>query len=67
MLQDPYEGYDLLYNDDAVIVHDFDTGLLKFWKTFFTYGYGSRVQYDKFYQLAGSQKQINFAGLPGDT
>ena len=61
------EGYDLLYNDDAVILHDFDTGFLKFWKTFFTYGYGSRVQYDKFYHSTGSQKQINFAGLPGDT
>lgn len=59
-------GYDLLYNDDAIIIHDFDRGLRKFYKTFFNYGYGSRVQYDKYYRSIKSTNTICFAGLDTD-
>jgi GT2 family glycosyltransferase len=59
-------GYDLLYHDDAVIIHDFDKSIRKLLKTFFNYGYGCRVQYDKYYMSQKNEKIISFGGLVSD-
>jgi GT2 family glycosyltransferase len=57
------KGYDLLYNDDAIIIHDFEVSIKKLWKTFFNYGYGSRIQYDKYFVSTKNVKKIGYAGI----
>jgi len=44
------KGYELLYNQDAIMYHDFDPRLIKFWKMFKNYGAGCKVQHDKHYR-----------------
>lgn len=55
-------GYDLLYNPEAIIYHCFQNSILNFYKTFFRYGFGSRIQYDKYYK-ENKYKNQYFAGL----
>lgn len=59
-------GYDLLYHDEAIIIHDFDTSIRSLCRTFYNYGLGCRVQYEKYYRTTKSVKPIGYAGITVD-
>jgi GT2 family glycosyltransferase len=54
-------GYELLYNPDAIVYHDFDKSIINLWSTFYRYGQGCRAQYERYYKSI-SYKKIGFAG-----
>jgi GT2 family glycosyltransferase len=54
-------GYELLYNPDAIIYHDFDNSIINLWKTFYRYGQGCRAQYERYYKST-DYKNIGYAG-----
>jgi glycosyltransferase involved in cell wall biosynthesis len=57
------EGYRFQYNPDAIVIHDFQKGLLNFFKTFYRYGFGCSVQSKKYFKTIPFVNNKNFAGL----
>ncbi len=56
------EGFSLAYYPEAIVYHDFENSILNFYKTFFKYGFGCRIQYKKYFNEKMYQKP-NFAGF----
>ncbi|MEK9161246.1 MAG: hypothetical protein AAB822_00625, partial [Patescibacteria group bacterium] len=57
------EGYKLLYNPDAIIVHDFQRGVVNFIKTFYRYGFGCSAQSKKYFKKISFVNNEKFAGM----
>lgn len=56
-------GYRFLYNPEAIIIHDFQKGIVNFIKTFYRYGIGCSVQSGKYFKPIPFRNNGNFAGL----
>lgn len=55
------KGYDLLYNPDAVLFHDFNPSIKAFRRMFFNYGMGCRQQHDSHFRSLET-RSIGFGG-----
>lgn len=57
------KGYKLLYNPDAIIIHDFQRGVVNFIKTFYRYGFGCSAQSKKYFKKIAFINNEKFAGM----
>jgi len=55
--------YELLYNPEAVIIHDYETSLKNFIKMFYKYGFGCSYQVKKYYKNNKFISNKNFGEL----
>jgi GT2 family glycosyltransferase len=60
------EGYQFLYQPEAIIFHDYSKKMGDFYTTFYRYGYGCRKQVDKHYKKISTKQKNNFGGLEID-
>lgn len=57
------KGYKFLYNPDAVIIHNFQRGIINFIKTFYRYGIGCSAQSKKYFKKLSFVNNEKFAGI----
>jgi glycosyltransferase involved in cell wall biosynthesis len=56
-------NWEFLYNQDAIIIHDYEKGFSKLFKTFFNYGFGCSVQTKKYFKMPVHIDNGNFGGI----
>jgi GT2 family glycosyltransferase len=59
-------GFRFLYNPEAIVIHDFQKGIINFIKTFYRYGFGCSVQSEKYFKSIPFLNNEKFAGLDDD-
>jgi glycosyltransferase involved in cell wall biosynthesis len=56
-------GWRFLYNKEAIIVHEYESGFRRLFRTFFNYGYGCSLQTQKHFQMPLHPENGNFGGM----
>lgn len=56
-------GYEFLYNPEAVIIHNFEKSIYSFLKTFYRYGFGCSVQSKKYFNSPEFIENKGYGGM----